>query len=338
MATPTPNAHVHHKGCCDILSSAGKVIGNNPSNERTVLKGIAAVIEGLGLFIKHTETTLAFLKNVKFADKTIKSLKGLSLISFWHGYRFRSPVVTIRDIADTIVVAFAPLQLLDSAKIISFAGIGESMGKVPVLGAVTKVPLGAFLGGLELIVSAIFMFESGKKIYNVKSGNNEVKYQKWLNQQNNIGDNLLNRDQLRAKWAKKHSSIFKTVHFNNDAPAANEARCERGIFFKTIYKTKTDAEVDGYVRSEVNKWDNKAHHRANDIVHMETANFLLHAVLATLAVLTILSACALTFVGIGVVMTILGITATVIGVYVLIHDILNPKDQWGTKIQVNDLT
>lgn len=374
--TATPTGPAPSKGCMDIFAEAGKLIGDKPGNQRTVLKGVAGIIDGVGLLFTHSEKTLAVLKTAKTGDKTIKVLKGVGKVHDWYHYHWKDLLTFLRDVADTIVVSMALPQLLDSIKVISFASIGESLGQVPVLGKITIIPFGAFIAGLELFVSSIFMYQSAKKVYHAWGessvgvalnppaapdvqktwSRDATKLYKWkqIKAQYTANPNEV-RGTLLEKMGNKHSTLFKTIVVEHGvAPVGanpaeteslravwirndNDVRNDRGTFFKKLHRNQDDKAINSFIDKEIDKWQKKVTHK-NDIIHMETVNFIFHAVIATLSILTILSAFAITFVGIGLLMTLLGIAAAGIGVYVLIHDILNPKDQWAKALQITDLT
>lgn len=316
----------------DYLAEAGKLIGKEPGNQRTVLKGVAAVIDGLSLLHIQGSKALALLGTAKTADKTLKVFKGASKIHDWYHYHYKGWLTFIRDMADTVVVGFALPQLLNEIGVISFAAIGESLGKVPILGHVTAIPLSGFISGLEILVSIIMIYQSTKKIFYACGSHNNTKLEAWQKRQSRIAEHPVEgRNEIRKLIEKKHTTLFKKVHL--DAACKSEA----GFFFKTVVKHLDDEKVDKFVQDEIDKWDKRVNKHKQSLIIMEIVNIIFHLVIITLSVLVILSA-VFAIAGLGLAITLLGITAAAIGIGVLIHDCFNPRDQWSKPIQITDLT
>lgn len=160
-----------------------------------------------------------------------------------------------------------------------------------------QIPLNAALSALTIFVSSITIALSGRKIWQVETGHFEEKVEKWR-QLTPVG--------IKEKIDKKFGVEL------------------------------SEAQLVNFRQHAIHKWEKRALHK-DQILRMEAVNILFHLVVIALMVFTILSACAITFVGLPVLMTLCTIAIAGIGAFVLIHDLLYPRSEWGGKIQLNEL-
>lgn len=160
-----------------------------------------------------------------------------------------------------------------------------------------RIPLNAALSVLTILVSSITIALSGKRIWQAAKEHFEKKMETW-------------RSKAQAEIEEKSRKKFGT--------------------------DVSETQVEKFRQREIHKWEKRVRHK-DEILRMEAVNIVFHLIIIALMAFTILSAFAITFVGMPVLMTLCTIAIAGISAFVLIHDLLYPRSEWGSKIQLNEL-
>lgn len=309
-------SHANSKGWIECLAEMGRSIKDKPGTMRTVLKGFVSMVEGVGILVELSQDTKNALEKMKYADGIIKVLRVPGLIDTWVHYDYGSicewekmkPIIFAKDIADTILGLCSIPQLLDKLQLIS---LSNTLGRVPVLSLMVSLPGALFLSALNIFVASVNTALSANSIVKIKTGAFQAKIDAkktyWIHLKNTLNSdfppNLNDKPSIKEAY-DKYTKTLKDKEFSQPTKRADSA-------LLTLAQKKID------------KWDQKGLMQ-KEIVVKEAINIFFNLVLITLTALGILSALALSFTGMGLLMSLLGLTIAFIGVYKLCDDLYNP--------------
>lgn len=293
-----------------FLRGVSKFLKKNP---KALFKTTSVAAVGASKIVQGLETPAAVAGSLAGADKVFKVLQVPSVLEMWFTYdysdigntRKMKPLIFLRDIASTIS---AIPQMLDRFGLITLASLGESLGKVPVIGGLAKLPGTYILGGLEIFVYLSYIAVSLKKLVEIGIGAHksdiEQKVALWTSNPQGIFIDL----EMQARFQKKVDKI-----------KAYQLR----YYYELIERNRTPEQARGIIdratatlfEQKARKWEIKQEMIWSSCAR-EVVNVLFYA---TLIAISILLLCAVS----GVALTILAGCLLLFGAYRIIDDVVN---------------
>lgn len=303
-----------------------RLLKKNPG--KTLFKTTVTAVEAGSVIKGLTETPSAVAGSLASADKVIKILQVPSVLEMWFTYNYADigntrkmkPLLFLRDIASTIC---AVPQVLDKFGLMSLATLGESLGKVPVIGGLSKLPGTTILGGLEIFVYLVNIAVSLKKLVEIGIGAHATKIEQKIALWKANPDGIEIDPERLARFEKKKEKIraYQTRYFQE---LMEERRAN--IRDEASLKVAVD-EATGIINAatitlfakKARKWKLKRE-MTYSTAAKEAVNILFYA---TLIAISILLLCAIG----GIALTILAGCLLLFGAYKILDEVVNPQPE-----------
>ncbi len=198
-----------HATPIQTVAIGAKEIAKDPNAMRATLMGVVSLINFTALFVKIGDAGAAIVSTFKTSQKSIRLLLIGNTLEKWTYYKYKDPLTTLTDVADTIVTVAAIPQFFDSIKVINLTHFSHWFRAIPVIGVVALFPISGIINALEIFTNIVDILHEAKDLHDLKSGKFKAHAEDKIKKYRTAQEEIKEGSDPKAKIPKKYEKLVQ---------------------------------------------------------------------------------------------------------------------------------